>query len=237
MFVSTMILRSLRMIGEKARGGTLDSNEQVECLAEFNTFLDSMATERLLCYTLRQDSLALTTSTNSYTIGTNGVFAVPRPVKIVDPCFVRDASNFDTQIKLIGADAYGKIVAKGAGYTVPQYLYYDAGFSATSTATINVYPSPSASLTLFINSWNTLTTVSTLSQNLALPPGYQLFLESNFAIHQAAGLTPIPAETAKIARESKAFVKGANTVDVVMRLDSGALPSHQGSRIGILTGP
>ena len=235
--VSTMILRSLRLIGEKARGGTLDSNEQVECLAEFNTFLDSMQTERLLCYTQQQDSLALTSSTNSYTIGTNGVFAVARPEKIVDPCFVRDASNFDTQVKVIGADAYGKLVAKGAGYTVPTHLFYDGGFSATSTATIFLYPSPSASLTLYINSWKTLGSVSTVSQDLALPPGYRLFLEYNYAIHAAGGLTSVSPEVAKIARDSKAFVKGANTPDVVMRLDAGALQSHAGGRIGILTGP
>ncbi len=33
--VSTMILRSMRMIGEKPRGATLDTNEQTETLAEF----------------------------------------------------------------------------------------------------------------------------------------------------------------------------------------------------------
>ena len=48
--VSTLILRSMRMIGEKERGATLDVNEQVECLAELNTFMDACATERLLCY-------------------------------------------------------------------------------------------------------------------------------------------------------------------------------------------
>ena len=47
-FVSSLILRSMRMIGEKARGATLDSAEQTECLAEFNSFVDSLANERLL---------------------------------------------------------------------------------------------------------------------------------------------------------------------------------------------
>jgi hypothetical protein len=234
--VSTMILRSMRLIGEKVRGGTLTSDEQAECLTEFNTFLDAMPTERLLCYSVQQDSLALTASTNTYTIGTNGAFAVTRPVKIIDPCFVRDVSGYDTPLKIIGSDAYGKIVAKSAGYTVPTYLYYDAGFSATSTGTISLYPSPSGSLTLYINSWKQLGSVSTVSQNLGLPPGYQLFLESNFAIHLAAGLTPISPELAKMARESKAAIKTVNLPDSTMRQDSGSVQTR-GRGVSILTGP
>ena len=34
-FVSTMILRSMRLTGEKGRCATLDTNEQTEFLAEF----------------------------------------------------------------------------------------------------------------------------------------------------------------------------------------------------------
>ncbi len=232
--VSTMILRSMRMTGEKSRGATLDANEQTECLAEFNTFLEACSNERLLCYQVQQDSLALTASTNSYTIGTNGVFAVTRPVRIVDPCFVRDAAGLDTPVQILNAEAYGRVVQKSAGYTSPTYLFYDGGFSATSTGTIFLYPSPSGSLTLYINSWKQLGTVSTLSQNLSLPPGYQLFLESNFAIHLAAGMTPISAEVAKIAKDSKAAIKGVNVPDVVSRVESGVLTQYRGS---IFTGP
>jgi hypothetical protein len=224
-----MILRSMRMIGEKGRGGTLDSNEQVECLAEFQTFLDSCATERLLCYQITQDSVALSASTSTLTIGANGAFAVARPVRLVDPCFIRDASGFDTPLDIVNIETYGRIVDKDAGFTIPNKISYDAGFSATSTGTIRLFPSPSAGLTLFINSWKQLVTVSTVSHNVALPPGYQLFLESNFAIHIAAGLVPVPAETARIARDSKAAVKGVNLPEPVMRLDSGVLSSGRGN--------
>jgi hypothetical protein len=229
--VSTMILRSMRMIGEKARGATLDSNEQAECLAEFQTFLDSCATEPLLCYQITQDSVALSASTSTLTIGANGAFAVARPLKLVDPCFVRDSSGFDTPLTIVNIEAYGRIVDKDAGFTVPNVISYDAGFSATSTGTLRLYPSPSAGLTLFINSWKQLLTVSTVSHNVALPPGYQLFLESNFAIHLAAGLTPVPPETLKIARDSKASVKGVNLPEPVMTLDAGAVGRGRGGNI------
>lgn len=235
--VSTMILRSMRMINEKARGATLDANEQVETLAELNTFMDACANERLLCYQITEDTLALTASTASYTVGTNGAFAITRPTKIVEPCFVRDSSGFDAPVKVVDAQTYGNLRLKSVGYTYPTHLFYDQGYSATSTATLYLYPVPSAGLTLHINSWKQLGTFSTLSQTMLLPPGYQLFIESNFAIHLAAGLTTVSPELAKIAKESKAAIKGLNAPQAVgaMGLDSGIAAVSR--RSSILTGP
>ena len=221
--VSTMILRSMRLIGEKSRGATLDTNEQAECLVEFNTFLDSLPTQRLYCYQLSQVSTTITASTVSLTIGTNGTFATPRPVRLVDPCFIRDANGFDTPLEIVNAQTYGEIVDKDAGFTVPTMIFYDQGFSATSTGTLFLYPAPSANLTLFINGWQTLSQVSTLSQDLALPPGYRYFLEANFAQHLAAGQTPISQELAVMIRESRGMVKSANLPNPVMEVEPGAL--------------
>lgn len=230
--VSTMILRSMRFIGEKVRGATLTADEQTECLAELNTFMDYCANERLLCYQIQQDSLALTASTSSYTIGTNGTFAVTRPTKIVDPCFIRDNNGYDTPLKILNSPEYARIVDKDLGFTIPSHLYYDAGYSATSTATLFVYPSPSGSLTLFINSWKQLGTFANLSTTVLLPPGYQLFIESNFAIHLAAGQIPVSPEVAKIARDSKAAIKTVNLPEPISRTDL-----YQNYRGSILTGP
>lgn len=221
--VSTMILRSMRLIGEKARGATLDSNEQTECLAEFNTFLEATANERAIAYQITEDVTTFAASTTNLTIGTNGAFAVPRPVKLVDPCFVRDSSGFDTPLQIIGKEGYGRIQDKDAGYTVPTYIFYDPGFSATSTGTLYLYPATSGGLELHINSWKQIGTVSTLSVNLALPPGYQLFIESNFALHLAAGSVPASPELAKMARESKAAVKSVNLPETIASLDLGVV--------------
>src|SRR3990167_3647855 len=194
--VSTMILRSMRLIGEKARGATLTANEQTECLAELNTMMESWRLERLMCYSVTERTISLTASTESYTV-------TSRPTKIVDPCFVRDGSGYDTPVKVIGAEAYGRIVDKDAGFTVPTHLFYDAGYSDTSTATLSVYPSPSASLTLHFNTWT-------------------------------AGQTPVSAELAKIARESKAAIKGVNVPEAISRIDAGVLAGQRGN---IFTGP
>jgi len=235
--VSTMILRSMRMTGEKARGDTLNATEQVQLLAELNTFMDACANERLLCYQIQEDTFSLTASTVSYTIGTNGVFNVTRPTKIVDPCFVRDSSGYDSPISIITAESYGGLKLKNVGYTYPSALFYDQGYSNTSTGTIYLYPVPSGGLTLHINSWKQLGTFADLSTQVMLPPGYQLFIESNFAIHAAAGLFPISPELSKIAKESKAAIKGLNApqAEPLMRMAAGIGAGTR--RSAILTGP
>jgi hypothetical protein len=181
-----------------------------------------------MCYSVTERTIALTASTVAYTI-------TSRPIKLVDPCFVRDSSGYDTPVTLINAESYGRIVDKDAGFTVPTVAFYDSAFSATSTATLTVYPAPSASLTLHVNEWNALQSFANLSTVVLLPPGYQLAIESNFAIHLAAGLTPVPAETVKIARDSKAAIKGVNLPEPVMQMDAGVLSGY--SRGSIFTGP
>ena len=224
--VSTYVLRSMRMIGEKQRGDTLDANEQVECLDEFNTFLEALNNEKLIAYSVTQDSHLLSVSTATYTIGPGATIDTARPTKIVDPCWVRDGSSYDYPVKIIPLETYGLLTDKSSGATIPTHLYYDKGFSATSTATITVYPPPSAGLTLYIHSWKQMQSVADLSTQVLFPSGYRLMFESNFAIHLAAGFTPVSAEVAKLARESKAAIKKLNLPDMVMSLDKG-------TRIGV----
>lgn len=222
----------MRLTGEKSRGATLDSNEQVETLAELNTFMDACNNERLLSYTITENTLALTASTSAYTIGPGATFNITRPTKIVYPCFVRDADNYDSPVKVVDLGVYGALKLKSVGNSYPSVLYYDYGYSATSTGTIYLYPSPIGALTLHINSWAQLGNFSTLSQTMLLPPGYQLFIESNFAVHLATGLTPISAELAKMARDSKAAIKSLNLPAPIASLDG-----IYGRRGNILIGP
>ena len=232
-YVSTMILHSLRLLGEKVRGGTLTSAEGVDCLYDLNSMLESWSIERAMCYQILQENFSLAAGTTAYTIGAGGTFNTTRPVKIVDPCFVRDSSNLDSKLTIIDAAAYGGIVQKTSGNSYPSYLFYDSAF-ASSLGTIRLYPAPVAGLTLFINSWQQLGSVSTISAQLTLPPGYQRAIEYNFAIEEAGGYTEVRPEVAKIARESKAAIKSLNLPDSMMRLEPGIVSTYGHN---ILTGP
>lgn len=228
---SSMIFASLVLNGEKEIGGVLETAEKTFYLERMNGMMESWQLERLLCYQVVQESFALGTSTASYTIGTNGTFATDRPTRLVDPCFIRDASGVDTPLKLIPVDSYGAIDMKSGNTGYPRVLYYDHGFSATSTATINLYPPPIASLTLFINSIKQLQNFSTISHGVNLPPGYQRAIEFNFAIEIAGGFTTAAPEVVRIAMESKKAIKVQNLPDTMMRLDYGIVSRYHSHNI------
>ncbi|MDO8682402.1 MAG: hypothetical protein Q7N50_02840 [Armatimonadota bacterium] len=230
---SGMILTALISIGEKQIGETLSTAEETHYLSKLNSMLESWSIDRLMCYQIVQESLALTASTGSYTIGSGGAFNTTRPTKIVDPCFIRDSSNYDSPLEIINAEAYGRIVSKTVDGTYPSYLFYNTAF-VSSLGTIFLYPEPAASLTLFINSWRQLAQFSAIGDTMVLPPGYQLAIESNFAIHAAPGLTNVSPELLSVAKESKAAIKRLNAPDPIMKLDAGVV---RGRRASILTGP
>jgi len=223
----------MRMIGEKPRGGTLDSNEQVECLAELNTMLESWNLERLMAYSVTQDTHALTASTATYTIGPGATINTARPVKIVDPCWTRDANGYDSPLTVVNLETYGKVGDKSSAGVTPQTIYYNGDYSSTSTASLTLYPPPGSGLTLHIHSWKQLTAFASVSSTVLLPPGYQLAIESNFAIHLAAGFREVSKEVAEIARKSKAAIKKVNTQGLIMGSD---LSATQAAGENIFTG-
>ena len=233
--VSTMILNSLIMTGEKTiEVSSLTTAEQNYHLSRVNSMIDSWSNDRLLIFTLSQTSFALTASQGSYTIGNGGDFNMARPTRIVDPCFIRDSDGNDSELKLIDAQAYGRIVDKDADGTYPVYLFYDYGYSATSTATVRFWPEPDSGLSTFINTLQPLQTFTAISTNLLFPPGYQDAIETNYAVRSALGVVPVSAELMAIARQTKAAIKTTNLPAPVMRLDYGVTG---GIHSNILTGP
>jgi hypothetical protein len=228
--VSTMVLNSLIANGEKAIGDTLTANEQAYYLSKLNSMMESWSLERLMCYQIKQESFSLTASTASYTIGSGATFSTDRPTKI-DSAFVRDASNLDSRVEVVPYDAYDSIVQKDSGNTYPSHLFYDQGYDASGFGTIKLYPAPSASLTLYINSWKQLQTFAAMSTALLLPPGYQRAIESNFTIETAPGLKSVPPEVVKIAKEAKAAIKGVNLPEAVSRMPTGIVHRSTGNII------
>lgn len=215
-----MIVRALQLLGDKTLGGSLTSDEQTAYLSVLNAMMESWSLERLMVYQLLQDSKALTTSDGTYTIGSGGDFNTDRPTKIVDPCFIRDGDNLDYPLTLIDATTYGRFTQKTTDNARPEYLFYDGAF-VSSLGTIYLYPEPSASLTLYINSWKQLQTFALISTTVVLPLGYQRAIEFNLAVELSGGYKSVSPEVAMIARESKAAIKRFNAPSGVLRMDAG----------------
>lgn len=229
-----MVISSLISIGEKSIGGTLSASEGPHYLGKFNSFLESLSQERLMIYQIATDSFALSPTVSTYTIGPGATVDTNRPDRI-ESAYLRDSSNFDNPIKVVDQATYWAIGNKSQTSEWPEVVYYDHGFSATSSGTLHFAPVPTQANTVFLNSWSALTSVSHLSTNVLLPPGYQRMIESNFALEVSPGLVDPPAMLVKIARDSKAALKGINLPEVISRLDKGV--SSGVYRGNIFSGP
>jgi len=232
---STLILNALIMTGDKRINGTLSTTEQTYYLARLIAWMASIGLEPLNNYAVTEDSLALTTGTTTYTIGSGGTWNTARPKTILEG-FIRDSSSFDSPLRIIDKEAYHSLALKSTGNTYPMFLYYDKDF-ASSLAKVYFYPAPSASLTAYIYSPKQLQIFTAIDTTMVLPPGYQLFLESNFAILCCAGYREVPATTLKIARESKAAIQKANLPDLHMRLDAAVSGGRGTAGTNVYTGP
>jgi hypothetical protein len=213
----TMILSSLRRIGEKSVGGTLATAEQTDYLYDLNAWLDSQGLNRLLIPHLYQDSFSLTSSDGVYTIGPGGDFSTVRPLKI-EQAFTRDSNNLDRPIFVINREQYDRIPDKTADGGYPAWLFYDP---TVPLGRIHLYVEPTSGLTLYLDSWRGLQKFGGIDVPLQLPPGYQLFIESNFAIYVAGGFTNVSQEVAKVARDSRADVMAFNAPTGVLQLEVG----------------
>jgi hypothetical protein len=219
---STIILSALRMIGEKPVGGTLTANEQTDYLYDLNAAMESWGIDRSMVYQLLQENHTLVSGTTSYTIGTGATINTTRPNKLDNPCFIRDANGIDTPLQIIDVVTYGRIGDKSTSGGTPEYIFYDEAY-VSGLGTIYLYPTPGASLTLYFNSWKQLQNFALISTTLSMPPGYQLAIESNFALMKCAGYrNPDPA-LVKLARDSMARIKSINQPDTIMQVDPAVI--------------
>lgn len=232
----SMIARSMRLAGVIGKGESPDADEAADGLSALNTMLDSWQIDRLFVYQVVQSSHTWTAGAASKTIGTSGDFNVTRP-KRIESAFIVDSSSLWYPLFIIDdREQYDSIVLKTTQSILPQYLFMDTAYPL---GVIYLYPVPSAQVTLKLNTWQTLQSFSSLSTDLALPPGYQRAIEYSLAeeFGPEFGANILPNVT-KIAMESRAAIKSLNMPTLISRVDSGvvALGSLNGSGRGnILT--
>lgn len=226
-----LIQGALGYCGEYDPGETLSSSDSTLGLTQLNAMLEAFAIERLMVYQIVQSSNSWAATTASKTIGSSGAINAARPTRI-ESAFIRDSSSVDHPLTILrNREEYDGFLVKTTTSTLPLYLFYDTAYPL---ATIYLYPVPSATVTLFYNTWQILQSLSATSTVLALPPGYQEMIETNLTFRLAPryGKKVLP-EVIMLARESKARIAMVNAPEGIMRLDPGVV---RGRMFNIQTG-
>lgn len=197
-------------LGAKATGETLTSSELSDSLNILNSMLEMMAIDRLMVYQIVQTSYTWAALESSRTIGVGGQLSGTRPIRIEEGTLFRNATdNIDILVNIIrDRSTYDAIADKSTTSTYPDYLYYEPAYPL---GILYAYPTPSAALTLKLNTWQTLQSFASGTTDLALPPGYRWMIEHNLAVAlESVFVMPVPPSVLAEARSSKAAIKRIN---------------------------
>ena len=176
-----LITRALRVIKVYGTGETVSATEAADGLESLNSMLDDWANEHLMLYAATLNSITLTPSLATYTIGPTGSTVTARPVSI-DPGTYLEINGISYPLEIVTLDQYNSVVLKTLNSSIPQYIFYKADFP---DASVTLYPVPSVAATLKLWSWKPLSTFAALTDVVTLPPGYKNAIVFNLAEYLA----------------------------------------------------
>jgi len=225
-----IINQTLKILGVLEAGQTASGEESADALVTLNQMVDSWSNEKLMLHVLDDVSNSLTTGTSQYTIGSGGDWTDTRPLRITK-AYVQDSDGNDYPMQIINNSEWSDIWLKTQGNSYPRYLYYRPDYPLGQ---INIWPEPSASLTLKLEVWNVLSTFASLTTSVSLPQGYERAIKYNLAIdlapeYEEARISPT---VAKLAMESKAVIKNVNNKDIPVLIS----PLARRGRFNVNTG-
>lgn len=222
------ITASLRKIGAIASSETLSADEATDGLAEANRMLGAWSSEGLLVHYKVRETLVLTPSDGSYTVGSSGNLNTTRPIKIVSASILDGSVEFP--IRVVSLAEWVRIASKDVD-GLPHSMYPDMAFPLL---TVNLYPRPSTTYTLVLWSEKPLTEIATLDTSISLPPGYDDALIHNLAVRLAPEYGKAPSEVLhSIANETKANLMRQNLRPTYLTCDSALVG---GGPFNIFTG-
>jgi hypothetical protein len=216
-----LITAALKKIGALAPGESLDAEEATDGLSELNRMLGSWSNSSLLVHSRVRESLSLTASDGSYTMGSSGDLNTTRPVAI-EQAAISDGTA-ETPVRLLSLAEWQSIGTKDVD-GLPDSLFDDGGYPLR---TLRLYPRPgSSSYSLVLWSLKPLTSISTLDTSISLPPGYEDALVYNLALRLAPEYgKQASVELVQAAIDSKADLKRANHRPRYLQCDPAITPT------------
>ena len=214
--VYEVVTEAAKKSGVLGLGQTLDGDDLVSMLLDFNDMVSQWNTKRFLIWH-EVDIAFVSTATSPLTVGPGGNFNVTTAPTRIKAAYQRQlittGLNVDTPIEIIPSyEEFSRLSLKQL-QSFGLYGFYD---SAYPTGNLWLYPIPQASIYevhILLQDVIPVFTASTVSSVLSLPAYYIAGMKFNLArrIRQAygKGLRPDP-ELNQLARESLDTIKNAN---------------------------
>lgn len=205
-----IINKSLKLIGVLAQGESGTADQLADGLESLNDMLESWSTENLIIHKEVTEDFSLVAAQQTYTMGTGGDFNTTRPVEIINMTWQDDSVSpvLELPIEVITQKIWKYTQLKGTSSNIITHAYVNYG---DSLVTLKFWPVPSAARKVSITAQKVLTTYTSLSTAIALPPGYLRALKYNLALEVAPeyGVDASP-RVDRIASLAKSNIKRQN---------------------------
>ena len=172
-----IIKRSLRLLGVYSIGETPTAEESADALSALNSMVDSWANDNLFIYAKTLDQISLTANVSTYTVGPSGGTVSPRPTEVSSASYI-DFQGVSYPLAIATLNDFNSISVKTQVLGIPSTLYVLPNMPNVS---IQLWPVPSASMTLNLWSNKLIQSFANLTDVLTLPPGYERALSYSLA--------------------------------------------------------
>lgn len=230
--VQTAIVdRALRLIGQLGEGVSANATRSAAALVALNAMVDSWNLDKSLAYAMREESLTLSASTASYTVGANGSSSLNtvRPVAIEKAWIVDGSQTYE--VLPMDEDYYAAIPDKTVESDWPNRFLYRGSYP---NATVIVFYVPNATRTMKLLTRTPLAAL-VLSDTLAAPPGWERGLAFNLACELAPEYeTEASPRVQRIADTTLGKIKATNAKPILATTDLAQLVGRRSG--SILTG-
>lgn len=216
MTIGDAITGALQELGVVAAGEVPAADDSQLALDRVNDWLDALQTESLALYGRTRTVWTLTSGVSTYSVGSGQTVDVARPTgpeAILNIGYQNTAWSPVTEYsngRPLSEDAYAAIRQKAFQSTYPTAWYYDPTYPA---GTLTCWPVPTSStLQGVLYTATPLAQFTSLTDEVALPPGYRRFLRTNLAVELAPAFQVQPSPVlVELAVSTKAAIKRANT--------------------------
>jgi hypothetical protein len=212
-----LLTAALRRIGVVAQGITPQAETLQQALIAFNSYVDSLAANRMLLYGETRTTWALEPGKMTYLVGPGQDIDRARPVYLeqfgsVSPLRYIDTNNefLETPLTLLTEAQWRAVSMKGMTGTLPGSAYYDPTYPF---GTLHLWQTPTSASLMGVMYAPTAMGEYNYDDVVSLPPGYRRFLITNLAMELCAEFEREPPSTLPaLAQQAKADVERANIV-------------------------
>lgn len=213
--IGTEALGEIEVVGES---NDPTSGQLALCLRKLNDLLDQWRAESLAIPIVTRYTVAIVANQTSYTVGTTGNIAIPRPglAQLVKVAIVDTAPAPDLEIslgELLTEKEYQEIAQKAQTDVNPQRVYYSPTYP---TGTLIPWPIPTSTTLLWAVYYRAaIQEFASINVDVDLPAGYRRMLVKNLALElcPSFGIKQPSPLLVDQARDSKAAVKRSNYRD------------------------